>query len=411
MNSVVNKNGQDVQNLIAQVAKHETPVVIVALPWEQPGFLKPFLEAHEAQVAQGIAKAAVACGDAEVLVYTADKKMGEGLVAAIKQAEPDVAASVILGEASPVTREESALYAAMQGMPVRSELMDKAYPEQGWENRPTLLLDIETAYWLQGQAGDEPQGKFVAAASMQNPEEVKLEKFLLGMPLSEVSVNFGLADEKALLMGGIMGQFANCAALDSETLAYTRDFDTMNGFGDSFCMAQVAQKLTEDIEASSCGKCVLCREGSWQLKALFADITAGRGKKGDLDIPADIGPLIQAGAFCQYGKDMVRPAMSLVELYRPELEAHIVRKNCPAGVCTAFQNYVIDPALCEGCGDCADVCPEDAIEGKPGYIHMIDEALCEKCGKCAEVCEAKAIVIATGRIKVPKKLTRVGRFK
>ena len=69
----------------------------------------------------------------------------------------------------------------------------------------------------------------------------------------------------------------------------------------------------------------------------------------------------------------------------------------------------LDFAPCDGCGDCLDACPEDAIEGKPGFIHMLDESMCEKCGMCAEVCPQRAIV-AGGKFRVPKKLTRVGKF-
>lgn len=412
MSTVVNKCGCDVAALAQQVAAAgENPVVIVPLPQEQPLFLELLLAKHGAQVAQGAALVAQQCGNAQVLVYTANPQQGQTLADAIKKEAPSLAVEVLEGEASPVLREESALYAAMQGKPIRSELLDKAYPTQGWQNRPTLILDAETAYWLAAAQQGQPQGKLIHGAAVGREEEAKLEPFPLGATLADVCAAFGLQTSKALLLGGMLGRFVDTNGLENIPVAYHRDFDSLQGFADGFCLAQVGQKITQDIEAASCGKCVLCREGSWQLKAIFADVPAGKGKKTDLDIPADIGPLIQAGAFCQYGRDMVRPAMTLVELHRPELEAHMVRKTCPAGVCTTFQNYVIDPARCEGCGDCADACPEDAIEGKPGFIHMIDETLCEKCGKCAQVCPAKAVVVAAGRMKLPKKLTRVGRFK
>ena len=70
------------------------------------------------------------------------------------------------------------------------------------------------------------------------------------------------------------------------------------------------------------------------------------------------------------------------------------------------------PNKCTGCEECADVCPEDAIEGKAGYIHMIDNDMCEKCGKCMDVCEEDAIVVVGSvKPKLPKRLTRVGRFR
>jgi NADH-quinone oxidoreductase subunit F len=73
-------------------------------------------------------------------------------------------------------------------------------------------------------------------------------------------------------------------------------------------------------------------------------------------------------------------------------------------------SYQIDPMICTGCGECLDVCPEEAIEGEDGFIHMIDEKLCVKCGKCVPACPEGAIRCGGEKIKVPKKLTKVGKF-
>ena len=107
---------------------------------------------------------------------------------------------------------------------------------------------------------------------------------------------------------------------------------------------------------------------------------------------------------------MAQLFVSSVETNRDELEAHFIRKKCPAGVCAAFSKPVIDPSKCTGCTDCLDVCDEDAITGKKKFIHMIDPDMCENCGKCAEACEEGAIVPQDGTIRVPKKLVRVGKF-
>ncbi len=45
---------------------------------------------------------------------------------------------------------------------------------------------------------------------------------------------------------------------------------------------------------------------------------------------------------------------------------------------------------CISCGQCAEVCPVDAIsEGDDQYV--IDADLCTDCGQCAEVCPVGAI--------------------
>lgn len=112
------------------------------------------------------------------------------------------------------------------------------------------------------------------------------------------------------------------------------------------------------------------------------------------------------------GQNSSRIALTAVEKFAGEYEAHIKKKNCPAGVCFSTETIYIDPKLCDGCGECMDVCPKDCIEGKSGYIHMIDEFDCDGCGKCMGVCEVEAIIKTSGKVpKLPNRLTKVGRFK
>jgi fumarate reductase flavoprotein subunit/NADH-quinone oxidoreductase subunit F len=78
----------------------------------------------------------------------------------------------------------------------------------------------------------------------------------------------------------------------------------------------------------------------------------------------------------------------------------------------AFTTFYVNPMKCTGCGGCIDACPEDCIEGRPGYISMIDDLSCTKCGKCAEVCPEGAVVRTQNRKpKLPERLTKVGRFR
>lgn len=178
------------------------------------------------------------------------------------------------------------------------------------------------------------------------------------------------------------------------------------------CIVAETEKKLLDARQKSCGKCVFCREGLIQLQYMHKEITEGRGKMEYMDLDREIGQAMCISTPCSMGQYSAQIALTAGEKFAGEYEAHIKKKNCPAGVCTSFVNIYIDPQVCDGCGECMDVCPKDCITGKPKYIHMIDDFDCTKCGKCMEACGAGAVCQTTGKLpKLPSRLTKVGKFK
>lgn len=50
---------------------------------------------------------------------------------------------------------------------------------------------------------------------------------------------------------------------------------------------------------------------------------------------------------------------------------------------------IVDEEKCTGCGQCADICPVDAISVDSGKA-IINE-LCVECGSCVTACPVEAI--------------------
>ena len=398
--TIVGKYGWPVSQLAADAAGREHTVLAIDLAGDDE--LAP-IHAELAKLA-GDKLAAAAKAYAETIGAE------QILIAAPEGVDvPVEGAQVVRTPANPVLREESALYHMLDTGELRSAPLEKAFPSEGYRGLPTVPVDGETLLRL--YAMTRPDYAPTKLTVVRRGGEDLLAEVRVGTPVGQLLGELGIDVKKPVLVGGVTGRFE----AKPGDVAFTEDarFDSIACFGEKDCVVDATAKLLARAQAQSCEKCVLCREGTWHLAGIFSGITAGKGKKEDLDMVLDIGPLIRVGAFCAFGRGMADLAVSCVEACRDELEAHIVRKKCPAGVCAAFSKkvYCIDPKLCTGCGDCEDACQEMAIEGKKKFIYMIDQDMCTGCGDCADSCDEGAIVVNDGGIKLPKKLTKVGKFK
>jgi NADH-quinone oxidoreductase subunit F len=141
----------------------------------------------------------------------------------------------------------------------------------------------------------------------------------------------------------------------------------------------------------SCGKCVLCREGTKQMLALLDKIIHGEADESTLDLLEKLGHAVAKGSLCGLGKTAPNPVLSTLRYFRDEYLAHVRDKRCPTKRCRALLAPEIDPAKCKGCTLCARKCPVGAITGEKRQPHTIDPAVCIKCGACAEACKFDAI--------------------
>jgi fumarate reductase flavoprotein subunit/NADH-quinone oxidoreductase subunit F len=183
----------------------------------------------------------------------------------------------------------------------------------------------------------------------------------------------------------------------------------LHAVGASECIIQTVSAQLAASGKQSCGKCVFCREGLIQLAFMHKEMTSGRGKAEHMDLTKEIGSGMCVSTPCTMGQQSALMALDALDKFGSVYKDHI-KKKC--SVCFSKEVIYIDPKLCKGCEECADVCPKDCIEGKAKFIHMIDDFDCDLCGKCIEVCEYDAIIKTSGKVpKLPNKLTKVGKFK
>jgi NADH-quinone oxidoreductase subunit F len=144
-------------------------------------------------------------------------------------------------------------------------------------------------------------------------------------------------DVKAVQFGGPTGAYFNADSLDIhldyETIREAGSIigsGTVEVFGSDTCAVEMTRDVISYLQTQSCGKCVFCREGSYQMSDILQDIADGKGEPKDLDMLTELGEAMKIGCICSLGRTMPNPALSSMRLFDSDYAAHIKEKRCPS---------------------------------------------------------------------------------
>ena len=157
------------------------------------------------------------------------------------------------------------------------------------------------------------------------------------------------------------------------------------------CMVDIAKFYLGFCVDESCGKCVPCRIGGYQMLGVLNRISEGKGEPADIDKLKKISQAMQKASLCALGQTAANPVVSTLKYFEDEYSGHIVNKKCRAHKCTHLLTYNVIQDKCKRCRVCVINCPPNAIEGDKEKGFNVRPDICIKCGKCFEVCKFGAI--------------------
>ncbi|NJD04557.1 MAG: NADH-quinone oxidoreductase subunit NuoF [Ruminiclostridium sp.] len=319
-----------------------------------------------------------------------------------------------LGAGAFVCGEETALMTSIEGKRGEPRSRPPFPAVKGLWQKPTILNNVETfanippiimkgAEWFSGIGTEKSKGTkvFAVGGKINNTGLVEVP---MGITLREIIYDMGGGIPggrkfKAAQTGGPSGGCIPASHLDTKI-----DYDSLIQIGSMMgsgglivmdednCMVDIAKFFLEFTVDESCGKCFPCRIGTRRMYEILTDITEGRAKEGDLEKLEALAKSVKATSLCGLGQTAPNPVLSTLRYFRDEYEAHVRDKKCPAHVCKAMVEYIIEPDLCKSCGICARFCSANAISGQKKEPYIIDGDKCIKCGICKEKCKFGAVL-------------------
>ena len=328
------------------------------------------LESDPHRVIEGMLIAAYAVGASEGYIYVrAEYPLAiKRLRTAIRQAERlGVLGSSIcgtrfglhidlrLGAGAFVCGEETALIASVEGKRGTPRPRPPYPAQEGLFGEPTLINNVETyanvppiirngGDWYAQIGTEKSKGTkvFALAGRVQNTGLVEVP---MGITLREIvfEIGGGIPEGrkfKAVQTGGPSG-----GCLPAELLDMPVDYENLAKAGsimgsggmivmdETSCMVDVARYFMDFCMTESCGKCIPCRVGTYQMHRILENITQFEATAQDLALLKELCDLLRNTSLCGLGQSAPNPVISTMRSFAEEYRAHIEEHKCSAGVC------------------------------------------------------------------------------
>jgi NADH:ubiquinone oxidoreductase subunit F (NADH-binding) len=277
--------------------------------------------------------------------YLGDDVLGSGL---------ELDASVRTLEGSYMLGEETVLLKGLEGRRGQPEQQPPYTTTRGLWGKPTLIHGPQTfaavPTIINGGNEEFPETSARAYAGTVLVQisgsvvQPGIAEVPLGATLHEVlDVAGGVPSShrlKAVLVGGSTG-----GLISPDDLDVTFDDGSLEKVGAQIgsgsivvvdqqaCVVDLAATLTRFAADQACGKTIPCRIGLRRMAEIGQRFCDGQPRGDDVALVNDLASDIVESALCDHERRATLALTSLVRSFRDELDAHIVRNTCPAGIC------------------------------------------------------------------------------
>jgi NADH:ubiquinone oxidoreductase subunit F (NADH-binding)/NADH:ubiquinone oxidoreductase subunit E len=252
--------------------------------------------------------------------------------------------------------EGSALLEALEGKRAEPRNRPPNSATHGLWQKPTVLNNVETfaivpqilemgVDWFRAQGRGGAHGlKFVAVTGdVRYPGVFEIP---LGTPVSEVIVGMAGGPPPGRRIKAFAPSGAASGFLPASKMDLALDFKSMAAAGsmlgsgsivvlsDQRCMLDMALNAVKFFRNESCGKCVPCRIGSQKMVSLLTGWTRGVTSTSDRDMIDELSEALKLTSICGLGQFIPYPIQTVLRNFPDEVDAHVIHKRCPAGVCT-----------------------------------------------------------------------------
>jgi NADH:ubiquinone oxidoreductase subunit F (NADH-binding) len=249
--------------------------------------------------------------------------------------------------------EETVLLKALEGKRGQPEQRPPHPTERGLFGKPTVVQNVQTLAaipWILANGAEafaaigSKGSPGTILVSIRAPHGAGVAEIPVGTSLREIVAlagpRAGATELKAILVGGPSG-----GILPAELADTAYEYDALRAVGAHVgsgaivaadkraCIVDLARLLTRFCADEACGKTIPCRIGLRRVSEIGDRVATGVPRPTDVQLLADLSSDIVGSALCDHERLATLPFASGMRYFRSELDDHILRSSCPAGVC------------------------------------------------------------------------------